>query len=1040
MDILDPEISGRIDHWIRTLKDDFYEPLGELSFKAHRTFDWMPESEARKLCDTPVAPGFSWGKEYEYCWFTSQFTLPEEARDKRIILNLNPGGESTLFLNGEPFGTYRAQGMDEQHHYFVDLTIEKKARGGEQFTFSMETYAGHFIPEAPKGGCATGPILPGSYQDKAVEGARRTLGLCTYGIFNEDAYQLYMDVMTLRGLLDVLDENSLRAAHVAQALEQFTMTVDFEQPREGRIANYKKAREILKPVLSTQCAQTVAKFYAIGNAHIDLAWLWPLEETERKTARTFAAQLRLLDEYPEYRFLQSQPAEYEMCRKFYPDLFAKIQKAVKDGHWIADGAMWVEPDTNVPSGESLIRQLSFGKRYYKEMFDVDSVLLWLPDTFGYSGQLPQILKGCGVNYLVTQKIFWTYNESERFPYHYFYWEGLDGTKITSFLPTSYTYHMDPVTVANAWNSRRQKRDLEAFLFPYGYGDGGGGPARDYIEYAKRQEHLEGAASVKMAGPMEFFKDMEKLGGPKHTYVGELYFSAHRGTYTSQANVKKYNRRCEVLLHDVESWSAFAALKGYTYPKEEIDELWKTLLTLQFHDILPGSCIGKVYEEVEPMFERTVRKALELREKAIHFLTEAKEAKTADQANTDGVGAAAFNSLGFKRTEVVELPAKEEGEERRLALVTMPAYGSARITKDDLSGEAAVPAVQVSEKNGLFTLKNDTLTAKVNGQGEIVSLVMNATGREFAAGNMNHLRMFRDVPRLFDAWDIDSNYVLQEVEGAQDVTVRIAKSDPLRCVLEVQGIIGKSAYTQEIRLDAMSGRLDIHMHIDWKETHRLLKTSFPLAVRAKEGINEIQFGYIRRPAHRSRQYDKDRFEVCNHRYSALADGSHGAALLNDCKYGISMDHDTLELSLLKAAKCPDFHADVHEHDFTYSIFPWEGTFEDSAVVREGLALNVKPVVVKGEGSFTSGLQIEKDNIVLDTVKLADDGSGDLILRLYESKNAAVTTKVALDAFAGARVSECDMLEAPKAVLAHEDDQIDLSFRAFEIKTLRVSQNK
>lgn len=1054
MKIQTSEWSERIDHWIRTLKDDFYAPLGELHFKACFTDRQIPEEEAVKMADKPVEPGFVWGREYEYGWFVTSFTLPESARGKRIVLHLDPGGESTLFLNGEPFGTYRAPGMDEPHHYFVDNTITQSARGGEVFHFAMETYAGHFVPEAPTGGCATGPVLPGSYRDTAVEGARRQLGHCTYGVFNEDAYQLYMDVMTLKSLLTVLDPDSLRAAHVADALEQFTLAVDFEQPAAGRISDYRKAREILRPCLNSECGGTAAKFYAVGNAHLDLAWLWPLEETHRKTARTFAAQLRLLSEYPDYRFLQSQPAEYEMCRKYYPDLFAKIQRAVKDGRWIADGAMWVEPDTNVPSGESLIRQLLYGKRYYQEMFGVNSVLLWLPDTFGYSGQLPQILKGCGVDYLVTQKIFWSYNDDEQFPYHYFYWKGIDGSKITSFLPTSYTYRCDPASVANAWNSRRQKRDLEAFLYPYGYGDGGGGPARDYIEFNRREEHLEGAPQVKMAGPMEFFKDGEAQGGPKHTWTGELYFSAHRGTYTSQADVKKFNRRCELALREAEIWSAFAAGKGLlAWPKETLDALWKELLTLQFHDILPGSCIGKVYEEVIPVFKEVLDGAASLSRTALTALAGeepgAEDKGCGTDTTTAGTGASGnvcaaqqltvFNSLGFPRTAVVSRPG-ENGAPDGLALAILPAFGSAPA----VSGlpEKCAPVRLTQEEGGFWTLENGYLRARIDAKGEIISLVCLSSGREFADRPMNHLRMFRDVPRKFDAWDIDSNYIKQEVGGARNVTVRALTENPLRCSLLAEGVIGHSPYRQEIRLDAASRRLEIHMHIDWKETHRLLKAAFPVNVLAEEGINEIQYEFIRRPTHRSRLYDQDRFEVCNHRYSALADGSHGAALLNDCKYGISMNGNSLELSLLKAAKSPDFNADVHGHDFTYAIYPWEGTFEESDVVRQGYELNVPPQIVQGgvSGNFTAGFSCDRDNCIADTLKLAEDGSGDMILRLYESKKAAVRARVAMDAFAAAsaRVFECSMLEEPVREVPVKNGAVELDFRAFEIKTLRVKR--
>ena len=594
--LMKSEWRDRIGHWVRTLKDDFYQPLGEIQWEAFRTNEQLSLGEAKKEQFVSVKPGFTWGNTYEYCWMKGHIQLSEEAEGKRIVMNLKPDGEATLFVNDKAFGTYRASWVNEPHHYIVDNVLSRCAKGDEQFDIMMEVYAGHYYPEAPTGGCATGPVLPGSYTDKLEEGKRRTLGRCTYGIWNEDAYQLFMDVDTLGRLLEVLDKTSLRAAKIAKALEQFTLIVDFEQERDARIESYKKAREALKPVLEAENGSTMPVFYAVGNAHLDLAWLWPIAETGRKTARTFAAQLRLIEEYPEYKFIQSQPAEYEMCRKLYPELFERIKAAVKKGQWIAEGAMWVEPDTNMASGEALIRQLLYGKQYYKDVFDVDSEVLWLPDTFGYTGALPQILKGCKVNYLVTQKIFWSYNEGEQFPYHYFNWEGIDGSRIVSFLPTSYTYKTNPKQLEEVWKNRSQLQDLDAFLLPFGYGDGGGGPTRDDIEYAKREQNLEGAPRVELSDPKSFFKKMDEAGGPVNTYVGELYFNAHRGTYTSQAKVKQNNRRAEFALREMEMWGAFGLCKGNVYDSEKADALWKELLLNQFHDILPGSSMGRVYEE------------------------------------------------------------------------------------------------------------------------------------------------------------------------------------------------------------------------------------------------------------------------------------------------------------------------------------------------------------------------------------------------------------------------------------------------------------
>ena len=429
--------------------------------------------------------------------------------------------------------------------------------------------------------------------------------------------------------------------------------------------------------MEAENGSTMPEFYAIGNAHIDLAWLWPLSETVRKTARTFAAQLRLLQEYPEYRFVQSQPALYEMCRKAYPELFERIKEAVREGRWIAEGGMWVEPDTNMAGGEALIRQLLYGKAYYKQEFDIDSEILWLPDTFGYTAALPQILQGCGIKYLVTQKIFWSYDGKEQFPYHYFNWTGMDGSTVTSFLPTSYTYRTNPSEVNRTWKNRSQARDLDAFLLPYGYGDGGGGPCRDHIEFALRQKNLEGSVRMKLAGPKEFFEDMDRKGGPKNTWVGELYFSAHRGTYTTQALMKKNNRKAEIRMRELELWATVASLSdtGFVYPKTKAEELWKVVLLHQFHDILPGSCIAKVYEEAEQTFRQFFEETdLLIGEAAGTLLTADEEAVTV------------FNSLSFERKVLISLPeCFKEG-----ALLCDGSYVSTECSEGQVRGIVTLP--------------------------------------------------------------------------------------------------------------------------------------------------------------------------------------------------------------------------------------------------------------------------------------------------------------------------------------------------------------
>ncbi len=1037
MKYMHSEWQQRLRHWLETLKKDLYLPLGLIEVESFFTMDHLTPEDAARGSFAPMAPGTKWGHTWEYCWMRGRVVLPLAAAGKRVALDLQTGGESTVFVDGRSFGTRRAEWVHVPHHYIVDNFLTESGEPGRAYDLLIEAYAGHFFPESELGGCATGPVLPGSYTDPKAEGERATLGNMTYGIWNEDAYQLYMDLNTLFLLGDQLDPEGLRADHVAEALERATLLVDFEQDLEGRVADYRAAREALKPALAAVNGSTAPLFYAIGNAHLDLAWLWPMAETHRKTSRTFAQQLRLIEAYPEYKYLQSQPAAYEMCREHYPELFARIVEAAKGGQWIPEGAMWVEPDTNMTSGESLVRQLVHGKRYFRDVFGVDSVVLWLPDTFGYSAALPQLLRSAGVKYLVTQKIFWSYNEGDRFPYHYFTWRGADGSEIDSFLPTSYTYRTDPKEIVETWNKRVQKRGLDAFLLPFGYGDGGGGPTRDHIEYIRREADLEGMPRVKFEGPVRFFEDMEAQGGPKHTYVGELYFSAHRGVYTSQAAIKRGNRKAELALREAEVWGSLAGLKGAEYPLVRMDAAWKKLLLNQFHDILPGSSIARVYEDARRDHRWIISEAEAVLGGALAALA-------------SGEGATVFNSLSFERTGLVELPAAfadgavtGDGAPvavRRigdgvLARVTVPACGVVSLKPARVTVEGPKAVAALTDKGAV--LENDHVRAEFNDRGEIVSFVLKASGREFAAGPMNRLLMYKDVPRLFDAWDIDSNYILQPVAIDEPVKLIIREAGGLRAVLRVERRVLNSAFAQDIVLEADSRRVDFVTDVDWHELHRLLKVEFPVAVRAAEGINEIQFGYMKRPTHRSRLYDSDRFEVCNQRYSALCDENRGAAVLNDCKYGVSMNGNALQLTLLRAAASPEMRADNGTHRFTYAFTAWEGDFMNCDVVREAYDLNVPMRVTGGACEGFSAFGVDAPNVFIDTVKPAEDGSGDIVLRLYEAKRAdtACALRVSLPV---RRAWACDLLEDKREELTLADGGIDLRFHTFEVKTLRLER--
>ncbi|MDO4484000.1 MAG: hypothetical protein Q4C54_06090 [Clostridia bacterium] len=634
-----PEWKDRVAHWIYTLENEFYEPLGDIALEASMTYDMLSPEAAEQLSYTTAAPGMNWGRTWEYGWFRGDITLDERAAGQIIVMDIRTGGEATVFVNGQPFGTRRAEWVKQAHHYICDQVLTVSGTPGAKFHLLFEAYGGHDYPESPMGAVATGPVRAGDYEPRPECETRHTTGHTTYGIWHEAAYQLWLDVTMLQDMLSVVEEGSLREAEIEAALEQFTLLVDFEQPREQRLQDYIRARDAIRPAMAAHNGTTAPEMWAVGNAHLDLSWLWGYRETQRKVARTFAQQIRLMDLYPEYKFIQSQPQSYLICKKLYPALYERIKEKIKAGQWIADGSMWVEPDTNMTSGESLIRQVMHGKRFYKEEFGIDTKLLWLPDTFGYSAVLPQILKNCGVNYLTTQKIFWTYNGSDKFPYHHFVWQGMDGTEIISFLHMDYATPMNASTVHGHWKNRVQKRNIDKFLLPFGYGDGGGGPTRDHIEQALREKDMQGIPKVKMASPQAFFDACSEGGRPSNKYNGELYFQCHRGTYTSQAAVKKGNRRSELALREAEIWSALYQ-RVVPYPAATLDACWKEVLLNQFHDILPGSSIARVYQEAAARYDHVFRETEEI----ISKVTSAAAA---------GEGKTWFNSLSWDRDVIVK---------------------------------------------------------------------------------------------------------------------------------------------------------------------------------------------------------------------------------------------------------------------------------------------------------------------------------------------------------------------------------------------------
>lgn len=1039
------EWNSRILMWMEALKRSFYKPMEQIVFSYFVTHEYVSAKEAECREFSEIKEGDSWGREWEYGWFKSCITLGEWAKGQRIVMDLNLGGESTLFVNGDCFGTRRDDWIVEQHHFICDNYLTREAAGGENFCLMAECYAGH---ERPKEGgeCAAGPHLENKRWIRPDgDKPRRVLGKSTYGIWREDVYQLYLEVKALYDIRKNLEDSELRAAELEAALQKFAITLDFEQEEEGFLLSVKKCRELIRPYLLCVNGTTAPVMHAVGHAHIDLEWLWTLEETKRKCARTMAAQLRHMDEYPEYRMLLSQPYIYELLKKYYPKLYAKLLEKIKTGQLIPEGGMWVESDTNLPSGESLIRQFLYGKKFFKEELGIDSQLLWLPDVFGYSGALPQIMKGCQIKYFSTHKIFWTYNGGEPFPYHYFDWQGIDGTRVPTFIHVEYSSPTDGDTMINRWKNRAQKTELKRFLLPFGYGDGGGGASRDHIEYCRMFQDLEGVPKIKFDDPNSFFETIEKDYENRQEYEGELYYQAHRGTYTSQSKTKFLNRRCEFGLREAEIWSTIAAVsESFLYQGELLEKNWKKVLLNQFHDILPGSAIHKVYERAEREYEEVLQFSGDMVQEAAGTLA------------GRGEELAVFNSLSWERKVLVSIPDSwtEVWDGNGTPLVSQK-------TKVGTVCEVSVPpmgvntvycclpsAKEIFDKNVNLVkaensfLENDLLRVTFNKKGEISSIFDKETKSEWTAGVCNEFQMYQDIPSHFEAWDLDSMYASTKVNLDEEAVLEVVESGELYAQIKVVRKLNESKIIQNIRLAQGSRRIEFETQIDWKESHKLLKTAFPVNVITNELVSEIQYGYIKRPNHKSRNYDKDRFEVCNQKWSALYEQNRGCAILNDSKYGISSYGNSMELTLLKSATFPDETADVGIQKFQYAFTCWNQSFLESEIIREAYELNTPVTVVKGNIKPISYFAVDSHYIIIDTLKMAEDDPEAIILRMYESKGSTTSCRLSV-MFQIEEAVQTDMLEKEQKrleITGQIPSKVALDFRPFEVKTVKIKKRR
>jgi alpha-mannosidase len=846
-------------------------------------------------------------------------------------------------------------------------------------------------------------------------------------IFDEELWHAWLDARTLFRLMESLPENSPWRAQILTALIAASDGLDHAKPDGGRL------RQLFSPCLAKRGGDDELTAVAVGHAHIDTAWLWPVRESVRKCGRTFASQLRLIERYPGYVFGASQAQHYQFVKERYPLLYQKIQAAVKAGRWEIQGAMWVEADTNLTGGESLVRQVLYGKRFFRQEFGVDVRNLWLPDVFGYSAALPQILRQAGVESFLTQKMSWS--QFNRFPHHSFVWKGIDGSEVLAHFPPedNYNSELNPAKLRAAQENFEEKGCLPEFMSLFGVGDGGGGPLDEHLESALRLARLPGCPRVKFGAAQPFFERLKKQRKKLAVWSGELYLELHRGTLTSQAQNKLLNRRCELALRRVELlWSALPMAK---YPGKELETLWKTVLKNQFHDIIPGSSIREAYEDSRAEYAEVLAALSTLEARALRAMTRPGSAQ----------GFSVFNPLSHEIHTVVSLPgiasgalATADGERFPIqkagangwAEVIVPAMGTAtfRVVKGAVQPEEPVTASESVLENGLVRYEFDA-------QGRLVRIFDKVQGRELIrpgeAGNV--ISIYEDWPNYWDAWDVEIAYEQQHRGDARLTRRRVISRGPVMAELEMSFAIGNSTVCQTVRLGATSKRLDFATTVDWNECRKMLRTAFTVDVEAAEASYEIQYGLVKRPTHRNTSWDLARFEVCGHRFADLSDRDGGVALMNNCKYGYKVFGRTLDLNLLRSPHYPDATADRGSHAFTYSLYPHEGTVEAGEVVAEAHLLNQPPLVVPGELDFRLPFALFSAGVLVETVKKAEDANA-WIVRLYEpvGHHAAALCRAE-----NAVLHEATLMEEKgKRLRTDRDGSCELTFRPFEIKTLMI----
>lgn len=949
------------------MSSGIYSEIARLHAEYAVTSEPIPFSEKEKLQYSAIAVGETWSeKVWDCAWFHIRGDVPAGYKADELCLGIDIDGEGCLFdEDGTPIRGItnvssdfdRSLGFPGKRYVpFVDHAFSV-----ERIDIWME---------------AGNNDLFGNFRGGKV----RMMGIYRC---NRALRELFYDYKFLLNLAEGMDERQPLRMGILYALEKVAINVTALASAEKIAA----ARAILKPYLDRKGPQIPAlTFYAVGHSHLDLAWLWPLRETRRKAGRTFSTALANIKAYPDYIYGASQPQQFEWVKRDYPKLFARVKDAVASGRIEVQGGMWVEADTNITGGESLVRQFYYGKKFWRDEFGKEVKTLWLPDVFGFSGALPQIMRGCGCENFLTIKLSW--NMVNKFPYHSFRWKGIDGSEVLVHMPPEGTYNSSgsPKAVAYAAGEYSERGISENAMMLYGIGDGGGGPGREHLEYLKREKDICGLPRVKNADSVEFFAALHKEADKLPEYRGEIYLERHQGTYTSQSKNKRFNRLMETALAETE----FAyALKGICNGYEMLDDVWKEMLLYQFHDIIPGSSIQRVYNETEPRYQ-TMLDALD---KEIEKTLVAENGKLC-----------AFNATSFEREEYLERDGKWFKVQAKSYALTAaePAKGKGSCLAEGL------------------VLENKHIRAEFDGTGKLVRLYDKENGRETIKGG-NILRLYDDA---FDAWDTYAGYIASD-SAVLNASESKVWNDGYAAGIEFKYVFGDSRLVQRASVSENGRVLRFENHIEWNETKKMLRADFYPDVCTDEATFDIQFGNVRRSMRENNSQEWAQYEVCAHKWVDMSEHDWGVAILNDCKYGYRAKGGLISINLLRSQMYPCSDQDKGEHDFTYAVLPHTGDVYGGNVAKEAYALN-RPLKLLSAEATDSLVASDCAHAVIETVKPAYDGRG-IIVRVYNDTPMRISANIT----SGERKAYlCDMLENTQSESCGK-----ICFHPYEIKTIR-----